>query len=400
MYLTDAAIRKFKLGDNAPKAGKKLTDGHGLYLHVVPTGSKLWRYQYLFSGKPKLISLGQYPAVSLALARERHAEARRQLAAGVDPSQARKRAGGSVAPQERTFETIFRAWFEHWKHDKEGRHVDQTRRRVEADILPAFGAKAADEVTPADVRELMLKIWNERGARDIAKRTHETVSQVYRYAFANGLAKQNPASVFKPNDVLPNVASENFARVEAKQLPALLAKMEVYEGAQVTRHALWLLAYTFVRTSELIEAPWSEFDLDNARWEIPAERMKMKTPHIVPLCPHAVEVLRQLQKVTGKNALLFPGDRDKKKPMSNNTILKALERMGYKGVMTGHGWRGIASTVLHEAGYDEAQIELQLAHMPRNKVAAAYNHAKYLPQRTEMMVWWGNYLQEQKSKAS
>lgn len=400
MYLTDAAIRKFKLGNNAPKAGKKLTDGHGLYLHVVPTGSKLWRYQYLFKGTPKLISLGQYPAVSLALARERHADARRQLAAGIDPSEARKRAGGSVAPLERTFADLYRAWFEFWKPGKDERHVEQTKRRIEADVLTAFGSKPADEVTPADVREMMLKIWNERGARDISKRSHEVVSQVYRYAVANGLAARNPASDFKPNDVLPAVASENFARVDARELPKLLAKMEVYEGSHVTRHALWLLAYTWVRTSEMIEAPWSEFDLDAARWEIPAERMKMKTPHVVPLCPQAVQVLRQLYKVTGKHKLLFPGDRDKNKPMSNNTILKALERMGYAKTMTGHGWRGIASTVLHEKGFDEACIELQLAHMPRNKVAAAYNYAKHMPQRTEMMKWWGSYLQEQHKKAS
>ena len=180
MYLTDAAIRKFKLGNNAPKAGKKLTDGHGLYLHVTHTGSKLWRYQYLFKGKPKLISLGQYPAVSLALARERHADARRQLAAGVDPSEARKRAGGSVAPLERTFADLYRAWFDFWKPGKDERHVLQTERRIQADILPAFGSKPANEVTAADVREMMLKIFNERKARDIAKRAHEGLDNISR----------------------------------------------------------------------------------------------------------------------------------------------------------------------------------------------------------------------------
>jgi integrase len=168
--------------------------------------------------------------------------------------------------------------------------------------------------------------------------------------------------------------------------------MEAYQGTPTTRLAIKLMSLTFVRTGELIGARWVEFNLDAARWDIPAERMKMKTPHIVPLCPQAIDVLRTLHTVTGGRELLFPGERDHAKPMSNNTILGALDRMGYKGKMTGHGFRGVASTVLHEQGFDHQHIELQLAHMERNAVSAAYNHALYLPQRAKMMAWWGEYL--------
>jgi integrase len=173
----------------------------------------------------------------------------------------------------------------------------------------------------------------------------------------------------------------------------LLRKLEVYPGTHVTRLAIKLMALTFVRTSELIEAKWSEFDLEAVRWDVPAERMKMRTPHIVPLARQALEVLEILRELTGKSDWVFPGDRDPRKPMSNNTILKGLERMGYKGRMTGHGFRGLASTILHERGYVHEYIELQLAHAPRNAVSAAYNHALYLEPRAKMMQDWADFLE-------
>lgn len=184
----------------------------------------------------------------------------------------------------------------------------------------------------------------------------------------------------------------NYARVDARELPDLLRAIEAYRGTPVTRLAMKLMAHTFVRTGELIGASWAEVDLDGARWDIPAGRMKMRTPHIVPLSPQAVEVLRTLRTITGGSGLLFPAERRPGAHMSNNTILAALKRMGYGGKMTGHGFRGIASTVLHERGFDHSHIELQLAHAERDEVSAAYNHALYLPQRTEMMHWWGDYL--------
>jgi integrase len=239
----------------------------------------------------------------------------------------------------------------------------------------------------------MARAVEARGARDLAKRALETTGQIFRYAIAHGHTMRNPAAEIKPRDVLKATVKENYARVDAKDLPALLRQMEVYQGTHVTRLALKLMALTFVRTSELIGARWSEFDFEQKRWNIPAERMKMRTPHIVPLSEQSIEVVRTLYTLTGTGALLFPGDRNAKKPMSNNTILKALERMGYKGRMTGHGFRGIASTILHEQGYDHQHIELQLAHAPRNAVSAAYNHALHLKARAKMMQDWADFLE-------
>ena len=239
----------------------------------------------------------------------------------------------------------------------------------------------------------MLKAIEARGVNDLAKRALQTSGQVFRYAIAHGLAKRNPATDIKPGDVLASRQKKNLARIDGKELPELLRHIDAYQGAAITRLAMRLMALTFVRTTELIGAQWAEFDLDGARWDIPADRMKMKTPHIVPLSTQAVNLLKTLQLITGHGPLLFPGERDHEKPMSNNTILKALERMGYKGRMTGHGFRGVASTLLHEMGFEHAHIELQLAHQERDAVSAAYNHATYLKQRAEMMQQWGDYLE-------
>jgi integrase len=243
----------------------------------------------------------------------------------------------------------------------------------------------------------MVKAIEKRGALDIAKRCHQMAGQIFRYAIAHGLAERNPASDIKPSDVLASRRKTNYARVDSKELPALLRAIEAYQGTPVTRLAIKLLALTFVRTSELIDAKWDEFDLQAGQWRIPAERMKMRTEHIVPLSLQAIQILQILHGITGHSELLFPGERDHAKPLSNNTILKALERMGYKGRMTGHGFRGLASTILHEQGFDHAHIELQLAHQERNAVSAAYNHATYIKQRAKMMQWWASYLDQQLS---
>jgi integrase len=239
----------------------------------------------------------------------------------------------------------------------------------------------------------MVKAIAGRGARDIAKRALETPGQIFRYGIAHGHTKRNPASEIRPSDILKTAHKVNYARIEAKELPNLLRQIEIYPGTHVTRLAIKLMALTFVRTSELIQAKWSEFDLEAARWDIPAERMKMRTPHIVPLATQALEVLDALRGLTGDHEWVFPGDRNIKKPMSNNTILKGLERMGYKGRMTGHGFRGLASTIMHERGYVHEHIELQLAHAPRNAVSAAYNHALYLEPRAKMMQEWADFLE-------
>jgi len=389
MALTDTEVRKAKAQDEA----YRLSDGGSLYLWVTPAGGKLWRWAYKHEGKEKLMSFGKYPDVSLVLARERHAEARKLLATGLDPMAQRKAAkAAEKAAIENSFQSIASLWLEHWQDGKSPRHVEYVKRRMEADILPCLGARPIAEIEAPELVE-MAKTIEQRGARDIAKRALETVGQVFRYSIAHGYSKRNPSSEIRPSDILKSTRKVNYARVDARELPALLRTIEVYQGTHVTRLAMKLMALTFVRTSELIGAKWSEFDLEAARWNIPVERMKMRTPHFVPLARQTLDVLDTLRTLTGQSEWLFPGDRSASKPMSNNTILKALERMGYKGRMTGHGFRGLASTVLHEQGYGHEHIELQLAHAPRNAVSAAYNHALYLEPRAKMMQDWADFLE-------
>jgi integrase len=364
----------------------------------MPGGGKLWRWKYRFDRKEKTMAFGSYPDVSLVKARELHAAGRRTLAAGVDPMARRKaERTADAARVANSFETIANRWIEHWKEDKSPRHVDYTRRRLDSNIFPRLGNLPVTDILAPDV-VAMARAIEGRGARDLAKRALETTGQIFRYAIAHGHALRNPAAEIKPRDVLKPTQKENYARVDAKDLPGLLQQIEVYQGTHVTRLAMKLMALTFVRTGELIGARWSELDFEDKRWNIPAERMKMRAPHIVPLSDQAIDVLQMLHTLTGSGALLFPGDRNPKKPMSNNTILMALERMGYKGRMTGHGFRGIASTILHEQGYDHQHIELQLAHAPRNAVSAAYNHAQYLKPRAVMMQRWADYLTELQKK--
>jgi integrase len=290
-------------------------------------------------------------------------------------------------------EAVARLWWEHWKHARTSdHHVAQTMRRLEADVFPKLGTRPIAEIEAPELVEMAKEI-EKRGAAELAKRSLQVCSMIFRYAIANGKARRNPAIEIRPSDILKARKVENYARVEAGELPVLMRKVEAYKGKPATRLAIKLMALTFVRTGELIGAKWAEFNLDAARWDIPGERMKMKTPHIVPLSDQAIDVLRTLQTITGDRELLFPGERDHDRPISNNTILKALEIMGYKHQMTGHGFRGIASTVLHEHGFEHAHIEAQLAHAERSSVSAAYNHAVYLPQRASMMAWWGTYIE-------
>lgn len=388
MPLTDTVIKKTKPGIKPVK----LSDGKGMYLLVNPAGSKLWRWKYRVLGKEKSMSLGAYPDVSLAQARDGVDKARKILAAGHDPMAIRKADKvASRTSAENSFESVARKWWENWKPARSEQHAGQVMRRFEANVFPYIGSRPVSEIQAPEL-VAMLKAIEARGVSDLAKRALQTSSQVFRYAIAHGLAKRNPATDIKPGDVLASRQKKNLARIDSKELPDLLRHIEGYQGAAITRLAMKLMALTFVRTTELIAAKWSEFDLEAARWDIPAERMKMKTQHIVPLSSQAVNLLRTLHLITGRGTMLFPGERDHAKPMSNNTILKALERMGYKGRMTGHGFRGVASTLLHEMDFDHAHIELQLAHQERNEVSAAYNHATYLKQRAKMMQDWADYL--------
>lgn len=389
--LTDTRIKTAK-----PQAKLyKLTDERGLHLSVFPSGSKLWQLRYRFEGREKTASLGSYPEVSLAEARDKRDQMRKQVANGTDPVQAnRATKEAKKVAQAHSFEAVARTWFEGWKDARSPRHAEYVIRRLEADVFPVIGRRPVSEIQAPELVKMMKAI-QHRGALDIAKRCYQMTGQVFRYAIAHGIAERNPVSDIKPSDILPSRRQTNYARVDAKELPSLLRAIEAYKGTPVTRLAIKLLALTFVRTSELIGARWEEFDLQAGQWRIPAQRMKMRTEHIVPLSLQTIQTLQILHGITGHSKLLFPGERDHGKTMSNNTILKGLERMGFKGRMTGHGFRGLASTLLHEQGFDHAHIELQLAHQERNAVSAAYNHATYIKQRAKMMQWWANYIDHQ-----
>lgn len=378
--LTDTQLRSAKPRDRA----RRLSDGGGLYLQIEPSGGKYWRYNFRFNGKQKTLALGVYPDVSLAKARARHQRARERLAEGIDPSIDKQVSA-------KTFEAVAREWYAHWKSGRNERHAGYVLKRLEVDIFSEIGSLPVSDIPTSAFRDAVKKI-EQRGALDIAKRVLQNCRQIMRYAVANDLAKHNPVADVRPADVLKPHKRRNYPRVGAKELPELLQKIDTYVGAEHTRLALQLMALTFVRTQELIGARWSEFDTKASRWDIPAVRMKMKTPHIVPLSKQAKAVLERLREISFNRELVFPGDMNPHKPMSNNTLLFALYRMGYRGRMTGHGFRGVASTILHEKGWPHEHIELQLAHQERDDTSAAYNHALYLEPRAKMMQAWADYL--------
>lgn len=431
MPLTDLQCRNARCPEG--RAYVRLSDGGGLYLEVTPPGpknpqgSKLWRWKYRFAGKEKRLALGIYPDVPLATpkAAPRHAptdaptpggmagpakgarqlrdEARALLLAGTDPGEVRREAKRAILQAHETaFRPVALRWWEQWGGTKTARYAGYVKARLEADVFPELGHKPVAALAASDFVRMAKKI-EARGAAELARRALQVCGLVMRYAVAHDLAERNPVTDVKPADVLKPRTVQNFARVSAAELPELLRRMAGYDGSPYTRAALQLLALTFVRTSELIEARWQEFDLVAREWTVPADRIGRKgaagkrRPHLVPLSRQAVEALETLRLTRGADrctgpALLFPGERDHGKPMSNGTILAALKRMGYAGKMTGHGFRGVASTALNEMGYRWDVVEAQLSHVEGNRTRAAYNHAQYLDERRELMQGWADYL--------
>ena len=387
MPLTDRAIRNAKPGDKPVR----LFDGGGMYLEVAPTGGKWWRFKYRFEGKEKRLSLGVYPDVALADARARRDAARGLLAAGVDPSAQRRAdkrdAAGRAA---NSFEAVAREWYGKQAHIWVATHASDVLRRLEANLFPEIGATPIAELEAPDLLAAVQKI-EQRGAPDLAHRVLQVAGQVLRYGIATGRCTRDLSADLK-GALAPHKAKHQAA-VTAEELPELLRAIDGYGdlGDKLTGYALRLLALTFVRTGELIGAQWQEFALDQAVWIIPAARRKMKTEHVVPLSRQAVAILRELQSIGGGSRYVFPG-RNPDKPISNNTMLFALYRLGYKGKMTGHGFRAVASTILNEAGFRADVIERQLAHCERNDIRGAYNRAEYLPERRKMMQQWADML--------
>jgi len=385
--LTDTAIRNAKFRDKQ----FKLSDEKGMYVLVKKAG-KYFRLDYRFRGKRKTLALGVYPDVRLQEAREKRDEARKMIANGVDPVQMRKATKAMhFELTANNFEGVAREWFIKHSQSWAKNHANKIIRRFELYIFPWLGNRHISEITPPELLSVLRRI-ESRGILETAHRTLQNCGRVFRYAIATGRAERDPSADLR--GALAPVKHGHMATItEPKKIGGLLRAIHGYEGTPVAQCALRLAPLVFVRPGELRHAEWTEIDLDNAEWRIPAEKMKMKDPHIVPLSKQAVEVLCEIQPITGQARYVFPSIRTNSRPMSDNTVLAALRRMGYtKEEMSGHGFRAMASTVLHELGWPSDIIERQLAHAERNSIKAAYNHAQHLPERRKMMQAWADYL--------
>lgn len=386
MPLTDTAIKKAKSSEKQYKLG----DSGGLYLLVTPDGAKYWRLKYRHAGKERLLAIGVYPAVSLAEAREDRDEAKRLLKQGTDPVLHRKQQRHSAAvAAANTLKLVAREWHEKQKHRWIDHHAQSVMGSLETNVFPNLGDRPIREITALELLTTLRKI-EKRGALDVAQRVLQRCSAVFRYGIAAGLCAYNPAADLR--GALKRPKSKNHPALSEAELPEFLQKLEAYEGRPETKGALRLLLLTFVRTTELRGAEWTEFDVQAAEWIVPAARMKMNLEHIVPLSRQAIAIIESLRPITGHTAYVFPHMSRSDKCMSENTMLYALYRMGYHARATGHGFRTTASTILNERGFNPDAIERQLAHVAQNKVRGVYNKAEYLPIRRTIMQAWADHL--------
>lgn len=377
----------------------KMADEKGLYLLVNPNGSKLWKFKYRFSGVEKKLSFGAFPDVSLAAAREARDDARRQLTNTIDPGILKNSIKRSKKiADENSFEAIAREWHAKFIPKWSQNHGERILIRLEQNIFPWIGKRPINEVNAPEILSALRRIEN-RGAVETAHRVSQICGQVFRYAIVIGKAERNPAADLR-GALAPVKQKHHASIIDSVEIGKLLSAISEYRGNFVTKCALQLAPLFFVRPGELRHAEWSEFDLQKAEWRIPAEKMKMKEQHIVPLATQAIEIIQVLHAYTGAGKYLFPSLRSATRPMSENTVLAALRRLGYSSdEMTGHGFRSMASTLLNEHGWNRDAIERQLAHAERNNIRAAYNYAEYLPERRNMMQWWAEHLDKLKAGA-
>lgn len=386
MLLTDIQIRKAKPKDKA----YTLNDGNGLSLLIEPNRSKGWRFRYRFAGKPKMISFGVYGQISLADARRKRDEAKKQLSDGIDPSDARK---SEKITQKYAAENTFKAVAMEWHVSKcstwSKGYASEILRCFENDVFPFIGSRPIDQLTPLELLAVLQKI-EKRGALEQASKIRRRCGEVFRYAVITGRAKYNPAPDL--SGAMNKPETKHFPFLQESEIPDFVKALNNYQGSKITKYATQLLMLTGVRTVELRFAEWSEFDFENALWEIPKERMKKRRPHLVPLSPQVLEILDKLKVISGNYSLLFPGRNDARKPISDASINKVIAKIGYKGKLTGHGFRHMMSTILHEKGFDSTWIELQLAHVDKNSIRGIYNHALYLEGRIKMMTYYSDYI--------
>ncbi len=391
--LSDAACK------NATTEGskiRKLHDGQGLYLWVYEDGRKYWRLRYKIHDKEKSLSLGVYPVVGLKQARQLAQAERVKLASNIDPLIDRKiNKQKAKEAADNSFEVVAREWYTKQAHTWAGSHAKDVLRRLEGNVFPYIGMYPISKIEAPQLLN-MIRIIEQRGSYDLAHRVLGVCGQVFRYSLSRqgeGRCTRDPSGDLR--GALTPHKKKNQAAIKPEELPDLLRAIATYEriGNRQTQLALQLMSLTFVRTNELIRALWGEIDMDNAIWIVPDTRMKMKKEHVVPLSNQALNILSEIKTIAGDSRYLLPG-RNPNKPISNNTLLFALYRLGYKGKMTGHGFRTVASTALNESGlFNPDAIERQLAHSERNEVRGAYNRAEYLPERKRIMAWWSDHLE-------
>lgn len=386
MKLTATEIKSAKAKDKA----YKLADGGGMYLEIFPNGTKSWRMKYRIGGKEKRVVFGVYPTVTLADARRRRDESKKILAGGGDPGQekqAEKQA--RVLAVQNSFETIAIEWHGHKKLNWSEGYASDILEYLSKDVFPFIGTRAVNDIKPAELLAVLRKM-EQRGVLDKLKKTRQACRQIFTYAVITGRAENNPATDLA--GALKAPKQKHFPHLLHEQIPGFLKSLNSYSGSMLTRNATRLLMLTGLRTIELRASEWSDIDFDKGIWQISAERMKMRRPHVVPLSSQIKSLLKEIQQLTGRGKYVFPGRNDAGKPMSEASINQVIKRIGYDGKATGHGFRHTMSTILHEQGYNTAWIETQLAHVDKNSIRGTYNHAQYLDGRREMLQWYSDFL--------
>lgn len=389
--LTDTQVRNAK-----PQAKDfKLFDGGGLFLLVTPTGGKLWRLKYRFGGREKLLSFGAYPQISLAAARQKRDESKSQIANGIDPGEAKKDEARSVE----TFETLAREWLSRQETAWTPKHKETVEARLGTYIYPHLGTRPVGEITAPELLGVLRKI-EAKGTFETAHRVKQICGQVFRYGVGKGVCEHDPSAGLRGQLAAKPKPKHMAAITDPKETAGLLRAIDDYSGTLIIKCALRLAPLVFVRPGELRHMEWKEIDFDAALWTIPAEKMKMRKTHAVPLSRQSLAIIEEIRPLTGEGRFVFPSARTSIRPISNMAINAALRRMGFtKEEMTGHGFRSTASSLLHEAGWDSNLIELQLAHRDTNTIRAIYNRAERLEERRKMMQEWADYLDALKSGA-
>jgi integrase len=389
MSLCDLDCRLAKPKDKA----YRLHDSGGLYLDIKVTGKKIWRLRYKFFDKEKLLTIGQYPQITLTVAREKRDQAKEKLSFGIDPSQEKQDQKRLARfKQSLTFELVAREWHDHYLKTWSPNHGKDILRRLTVNVFNEIGDLPISRITVQDLLACLRKV-EERNAHDMAKRVLQMMGQVMRFAVVTGRAERDITVDLK--GALVKYKKGHFAAIETDELPELLKALNNNDARlyKQTKYAIKLILLTFVRTSELINATWSEFDLKKGEWHIPPERMKMRKAHFVPLSRQVISLLKDLKQSFGKSNYILPSIVHSDKPISNNTILLGLKRLGYHKIMTGHGFRALAmSTIKEKLNYRHEVVDRQLAHLPKSRVDQAYDRAKFIPERIKMMQEWADYI--------